>query len=230
MAAPTRFPNGVTNVARTADTGMLPFPDPTQWHVYFNDFDEDLVSWVETATSVGAGTSAAAITDADGGLLRITTAAADNDALWIASQGESFTLESGKRFIIKGRFRASKSSNGDIQFGLHVRDTTPLDAAQRAVFVKLSGTAQLTFNVDDGTTDVSSANLGLLDTDTFVTLTAFYDGKSSIHLFYNGAHVDTMTGVSFPAGEMVIGLGYQNGNASASTCDYDYLLIATERA
>lgn len=99
MAAPTRYPNGVTNVAKTDPLGMFGMPDPTKWHVYFNDFDQDIPSdWTETATSAGTGTSAAAVTDADGGVLRITTAANEDDGLFIESPGESFLIEAGKSF------------------------------------------------------------------------------------------------------------------------------------
>lgn len=229
MAAPSRFPSGVTNVGRNADTYMLGFPDPTRWHVYFNDFDDDLVSWTETATSAGAGTSAAAIADADGGILRITTAANEDDGLFIESQGESFLIEEGKRTIIKARFALGDAAQSDFIIGLHSTDTTPQDATLRFLFESVDGSAALYFNVDDDTTDSDSDTVATLVDDTFVTVAAYYDGKGKIELFANDALVTTMTDVDVPGAEMAIGIGYLNGAAGAETTDIDYILVAKER-
>lgn len=229
IMAPTRYPSGVTNVGRSTDTYMLPFPDPTRYHVYFNDFDDDLVSWTETATSVGAGTSAAAIADADGGILRITTAANENDGLFIESQGESFKLEAGKKTWVKARFALGDAAQSDFIIGLHSTDTTPLDATHRFAFISQDGSAALFFNVDDNTTDADSATIATLADDTFVTVAAYYDGKGNIELFLNDAKVDTMTDVDLPSGELAIGIGYLNGAAGAETTDIDFLFLSKER-
>lgn len=227
--APTRFPGGVTNVARSADTYMLGFLDPTEWHVYFNDFDDDLVSWTETATSVGAGTSAAAIADADGGILRITTAANENDGLFIESQGESFKIETGKKAYIKARFALGDAAQSDFIIGLHSTDTTPQDATLRFLFESVDGSAALYFNVDDDTTDSDSSTVATLADDTFVTVAAYWDGKGTIELFADGNKITTMTDVDVPGAEMAIGIGYLNGAAGAETTDIDYILVAKER-
>lgn len=229
MAAPTRFPSGVTNSAQASAMGMFGMPDPTKYHVYFNDFDEDVVGWTETATSVGTGTSAAAVADADGGILRITTAANENDGLFLESQGESFLLESGKKAWIKARFSVGDAIQSDLIVGLHSTDTTPLDATLRFAFISEDGSAALFFNVDDNTTDADSDTVATLTDDTFVTVAAYYDGKTSVELFLNDAKVATMTDVSLPGAEMAIGFGYLNGAAGAETTDFDYILVAKER-
>ena len=229
MSAPTRFPNGVTNVARNSDAYMLGVLDPTKWHTYFNDFDEDLVAWTETATSVGTGTSAAAVADADGGILRITTAANENDGLFLESQGESFLIETGKKAFIKARFSVGDAIESDLIIGLHSTDTTPLDATLRFAFISEDGSASLFFNVDDNTTDSDSSSVATLADDTFVTVAAYFDGISTIELFLNDAKVTTMTDVDVPGAEMAMGFGYLNGAAGAETSDFDYLLVAKER-
>lgn len=227
--APARFKNGVTNVSPTADTSQLPFLDPTRFHVYFNDFDDDLISWTETATSAGTGTSAAAIADADGGILRITTAANEDDGLFIESQGESFKLEAGKRAWLKARFAVGDAIQSDFIIGLHSTDTTPLDATLRYAFISEDGSAALFFNVDDDTTDADSSTVATLEDDTFVVVTAYYDGKGNITLYLNDAPVASMTSVDLPGAEMAIGIGYLNGAAGAETTDIDYIMVAKER-
>lgn len=227
--APTRFPAGVTNVSRASDTYMLPFADPTRHHVYFNDFDDDLVSWTETATSVGAGTSAAAIADADGGMLRITTAANENDGLFIESQGESFKLEVGKKTWVKARFALGDAAQSDFIIGLHSTDATPLDATMRFAFISEDESAALFFNVDDNTTDADSSTVATLADDVFVTVCAYYDGKGTIEIYLNDALVTKMHDVGIPAAEMAIGIGYLNGAAGAETTDVDYIMVVKER-
>lgn len=230
MASPTRFPGGVTNVRKSNPLGMFGMPDPTQWHVYFNDFDEDISSdWTETATSVGAGTSAAVVTDADGGVLQITTAANENDGLFMESPGESFLIESGKKAFIKTRLRVGDAIESDLIVGLHSTDTTPLDATLRFAFISEDGSAALFFNVDDNTTDSDSSTVATLADDTWVTLAAYYDGKGTIELFADDVKITTMTDVDVPGAEMAIGIGYLNGAAGAETTDIDYILVAKER-
>lgn len=227
---PTRYPTGITNVTKSSTMGMFPTVDPTKVHMFFNDFDVYTAGdWTETATSVGTGTSAAAIADADGGIMRITTAANENDGLFIESQGESFLMETGKKAWIKARFSVGDATQSDLIIGLHSTDTTPLDATLRFAFISEDGSAALFFNVDDNTTDSDSSTVATLADDTFVTVGAYYDGDSTIELFLNDAKVTTMTDVDLPGAEMAIGIGYLNGAAGAETSDFDYILVAKER-
>jgi hypothetical protein len=228
--SPTRFPSGISTVAKGKPLGMYGAPDPTQFHTYFNDFDVYTAGdWTVTATSVGAGTSTPAIADADGGILRITTAANENDGLFLEGQGESWLIESGKKSWIKARFSVGDAIQSDLIIGLHSTDTTPLDATLRMAFVSDDGSAALYFNVDDNTTDADSATVATLADDVAVVVAAYYDGKTTIELFLNDAHVGSMTDVGIPGAEMAVGLGYLNGAAGAETADFDYILVAKER-
>ncbi len=230
MATPTRFPSGVTNVARENPLGEFGAPDPTKFHVWFDDFDYfDSNEWTETATSVGTGTSAVTIPDADGGLARITTAANENDGLFEEWTAETFLLETGKKAWIKTRFQVGDAIQSDLIIGLHSTDTTPLDATLRFAFISEDGSAALFFNVDDNTTDADSSTVATLADDTFVEVGAYWDGKGNIKLYLNDAHVTTMTDVGIPGAEMAVGFGYLNGAAGAETTDIDYILVAKER-
>jgi hypothetical protein len=228
--SPTRFPSGVTNAAKTSDMGMFGLPDPTSFHTFFDDFDVyQAADWTATATSVGTGTSAAAIADADGGILRITTAANENDGLFLESMGESFLMETGKKAWIKARFSVGDAIQSDLIIGLHSTDTTPLSAAMRFAFTSDDGSAALYFNVDDNTTDTDSDTVATLADDTFVVVGAYWDGVDSIELFLNGAKITTMTGIAVPGAEMAVGIGYLNGAAGAETTDIDYIMVAKQR-
>jgi hypothetical protein len=231
MSAPTRFPNGVTNVASTNPLGYLGMLDPTKHHTFFDDFDTTPIAaqWTLTATSVGAGTSAITVPDADGGLARITTAANENDGIFAEWISETFLIEEGKETWIKARFQVGDAIQSDLIIGLHSTDTTPLDATHRFAFISEDGSAALFFNVDDNTTDADSGTVVTLEDDTFVTVAAHYDGKGNIDLYANDVKITSMTDVGVPSGELAVGFGYLNGAAGAETTDLDYLLVVKSR-
>ena len=85
------------------------------------------------------------------------------------------------------------------------------------------------FNNDNNSTDSDSGTVATLADDTFVTLAAYYDGKTTIDLYANDVKVQTMTSITVPAAEMAVGFGYLNGAAGAETTDFDYILVAKER-
>lgn len=229
--ATTRFPSGVTNVAKSTTLGMLGMPDPTKYHVWFDDFDVLPVdaNWTLTATSVGTGTSAITIDDADGGVALITTAANENDGIFAEWDAETFLVEAGKKMWIKTRLYVGDAIQSDLIVGLHSTDTTPLDATLRFAFISEDGSASVFFNVDDNTTDADSSSVATLADDTYITLGAYYDGNGTIALFANDVQVATMSDVDVPGAEMAVGFGYLNGAAGAETTGVDYLLVVKER-
>jgi hypothetical protein len=231
MAAPARFPNGLGTVPSTDPLGMFGMPDPTEYHTFFDDFDTTPIAaqWTLTATSVGAGTSAITVPDADGGLARITTAANENDGIFAEWISESFLVESGKKLWMKTRFQVGDAIQSDMVIGLHSTSTTPQAATMRFLFETVDGSAAMYFNVDDNTTDVDSGTVATLADDTFVTLGMYYDGKGTIELYANGAKITTMSDVGVPGAELAVGFGYLNGASGAETTDVDYILVAKER-
>ena len=231
MSSPARFPSGVTNAGPNSAMAMLPFPDPTKYHVFFDDFNSPPLSteYTLTATSVGTGTSAFSAADADGGVARITTAANENDGIFAELIGEGFLIESGKKAWIKARFRVGDAIESDLIIGLHSTDTTPQDATLRFLFESVDGSAALYFNVDDDTTDADSSTVATLADDTWITVGAYYDGKGTIELYADDVKITTMTDVDVPGAEMAVGFGYLNGAAGAETTDIDFLMVVKER-
>lgn len=233
MAPPVRYPNGVTNVGATADTYMLPFPDPTDCQVFFDDFNVFTAGdW--TITAVDGGTDSGevtAIADAGGGVLTVTTNDADNDNVCLESQGESILLSSTKKFWIKTRFKIEDADDSDVYIGLHSTDTNPFSTApaQRVYFALTEGAATVTLDVDDNSTDAESGTIATLVDDTYVVLAAYYDGRGNIELFADGVKTASMSSVSLPTTELAIGFGVQTGGAATRTLSVDYLLVAVER-
>lgn len=229
MAAPTRFPGGVTNVTKASTAGNYGLPDPSSWHTYFNDFDTYAAGeW--TVTETGDGTQA--LTDADGGVLLITNAAADDNAVFMQKVGESFLMESGKPAVFKARFKVSDATQSDLVIGLQITDTTPLDATDGIYFIKADGSTTLTAvcrkNATTGSTSMTAATLA---SDTYVVVGWYYDGKSSVTVFVNDAAVGSLDGTStyLPDTELTVSFGVQNGEAVAKTMSVDYILAAKKR-
>lgn len=234
MAAPSRFPGGLTNAAPGSNMGMAGFPDPSFWHVYFDDFDTfTAAQWTITTVEAGAGSATEALTDADGGVLLITNDAADNDADFFQKVGESFLMEAGKRAVFKARFRTNDAVQSDIVIGLQVTDTTPLDVTDGIYFLKAYGVAtfDLICRKDASAGSTAATAVATAANDAWLTLGWFYDGKGNIAVFVNDAQVATLAATSafLPDTELTVSFGIQNGEAVAKTLSLDYILAAKER-
>lgn len=234
MPTPTRFTSGVTTVDRNSTLGFFGMPDPTGWHVYFNDFDTFVAAdWVITTVELGAGSATEALTDIDGGALLITNDAADNDSDYFNKVGESFLMEAGKRAFFKARFKVSDATQSDFVMGLQVTDTTPLDATDGIYFMKDDGDALLDVycrkNATTGST--SATGIATVVSDTFLTVGWAYDGKGSLAYFVNDVQLGTLDATStyLPDTDLTISFGIQNGEAVAKTMTLDYVLAAKER-
>jgi len=226
MSAPTRFPNGVTNASKDGPLAMLPGPNPFKMAMYANDFHTYTAGdWTVTAT----GTSPVAVSDADGGVLTITTGAVENDGDFLESQGESWTVESGKKLWLMAKVRMSDATQSDFVFGLHSTSTTPQAAANRFLFEKVDGATAIYFNSDDNTNDEDSATVATAVDATWVELAAYWDGKGNVELYADGVKKATFTPTTTPTTELALGFGFLSGAAGAKTCDFDYILAAKER-
>lgn len=234
MAAPTRFPAGVTNAAPGSNLGMFGLPDPTSWHVFFDDFDRYVATdWAIETTEAGGSSATEALTDADGGVLLVTNDTNDNDADFFQKVGESFLMASGKPAAFKCRFATNNATETDIIIGLVVTDTSPLDATDGIYFIKADDAATVACicrkNATTGSTTTGA--IATLANDTYITLGWYYDGVSSLRVFVNDEHVATLDASSsyLPDTELTVTFGIQNGSAGAKTLSLDYIFAAKKR-
>lgn len=230
--ATTNFPDGVTNATlNSAFTDMM-MPDPTLLHAYWNDFDVYTAGdWVVTLIG-GAGT--AALTAGNGGLLLITSDALDDDGVVLQKTPAGFAFTANKRCWFSCKFAASKATQSDIQVGLVIVDTTPLDATDGVYFQKDDGDA----NIDiicrkDATTGSNSKTaIGTLAAATQTALQFYYDGAGRIFYGINGALVGSMDASSTylpDATNLTVSMCLKNGEAGAQTLTVDYIFAAMER-
>jgi hypothetical protein len=238
----TRYPNGVTNADPNTTLAEFGMPDPTKYHVWFDDFDNYLAAeWVRTAT--GAGTTVIN-TGADGGILLTTNAAADNDAVYYqmsenaaAGSAETWKFVEGKKLWFKARLKVSDITQSDFVMGLQITDTTPLDASDGVFFRKDDGDSDLDFVIVKDSTATTKTMSGLLANDTYIVLGFYYDGgtlgasgSGRVHCFVNDVvKSQNVTTNLVNDEELTISFGIQNGEAVAKTMSVDYIFVAKER-
>lgn len=227
----TRFPNGITNAAENAIFADMIQPDPTKFHIYFNDFDTYVAAdWVVTETDVGATQVLAA---GDGGWLLLTNTAADNDLVALQKTPAAFSFTAGKKAFFSSRFKVSDATQSDVVMGLQVVDTTPLDVTDGIYFLKADGAATADFIVrKNATTGSTSASaVATLANDTFITLAWYYDGVDKVYYAVNGVVGGSLDGSStyLPDTITTVSFAIQNGEAVAKTMTIDYVFAAIER-
>jgi hypothetical protein len=231
----TRLPNGVSTNTPDQTLANFGMPDPTEFHVYFDDFDDYLAAnWVRTAT--GTGTTVVN-TQADGGLLLTTNSAANNDAVFYqwsenaaAGTAETWQFVAGKKLWFKTRLKVSDVNLSAFVIGLQVTDTTPLAVSDGVYFLKSSGSTDLTFTVIASSAGTTTTISNQLANNTFVTLGYYYNGVDKVSIFINDAAVASSVTTNLPTTPtLTISHGVQNGEAVAKTMSVDYIFVAKER-
>jgi len=223
----TRFPNGLTTAAKTAPMGEFILPDMTKAHIYMEDFDYyTAADWTVTET----GVATQVLTDADGGALLITNAAADDDASFSNKVGESFLFATGKKLWFDCLFQVSDATQSDVVIGLQITDTTPLDVTDGVFFLKADGAATIDLLVEKNNTATTTSSVATLVAATNIRLSFFYDGVDKITIFADGVAVAASVTANLPDDEnLTISFGIQNGEAVAKTMTLDYVMVAKER-
>lgn len=227
----SHFPNGLTNSRSGDPFNSLGVPDPTKYHIFFDDFDRFAAAeWTITTTEAGAGAASEALTDEDGGVLLITNDNADNDADFFQKIGESFLCQAGKELFFKARFKVSDATESDFVIGLQITDTAPLDVTDGIFFQKDDGDANLDFHVEKNNTASSAAAVATVVSDAYLTVAFHYDGKSKVKAFVNDVGVASLPVTNLPDDEVLtVSFGIQNGEAAAKTMHLDYIFVAKSR-
>ena len=231
----TNFPNGITNADRGSEFEKLILPDPTQAHVYFNDFTTYVAGdWTITTTEGGTGNASEALTNVAGGALLITNDDADNDSDEFQLAVESFKFASGKKSWFKTRFKVSDATQSDWIIGLCITDTTLIDAVSDGVYFKKDdGDASIDFALELNGSATEASGIATQSDDTFVTLGWYFDGDTTngIKYYVDGTHKGTQTTMTnlCTDEELAVSFALQNGAAAAKTMTMDYIFAAQER-
>lgn len=239
---------GFTNHGPDDPLAKFGIIDPSRYSYWFSDFHRSEGITASTAndwTVTAAGACAVALQDADGGVIKLTNAAADDDDIFIQKVGESFLWEATKKLAIVGRFKVSDATQSDLVFGLQITDTAPLDVTDGIFFYKADGSAVLTARVEKNNS-AAAANVLTMADDTYVEVAMVYMGKPipdnngtatyPFKLFqkdsggiWRGAGTISATTTVPDDEELTISFGIQNGEGVAKSMSIDYMLFAKER-
>lgn len=229
-STPARFPGGVTNRLKTNALGMLGMPDPTRYHVWFDDFDKyTTADWTLTTVELGAGSATEAIGNADGGILVVTNDAADDDSDFFQLARETFRFETTKDLWFKARLKVSDITQSDFVVGLQITDTTPLAVTDGVYFRKDDGDALLDCVVIKDSAATTATAAATLANDTYYEFAFHFDGKA-VYWYLDNVQIAESVLTNLPDDEeLTISFGLQNGEAVAKIMSVDYIFVAKER-
>jgi hypothetical protein len=240
-ASPNRFTSGVTNVASDKTFGLFFEPSPTKVFRYYNDFITYAVTdWVATATSVGGGTSAAAMSDTEtGGAIVITNAANEDDSYWLqlshdggTNDSETFKFATTKKAWFRARFQGNDVDQTDYVLGLHITAVDPIDTAPTdgIWFQSDDGDGNIDIHIVKDSVYTTASVIATLSDDTYVTVGYYWDGVNTLHYFVNDVELGTLSAGTLPDDEtLALSFGAQNGEATANTMTIDYIGAWMER-
>lgn len=184
-------------------------------------FDDD---WTVTRVEAGAGESTVTKADGQGGLLLITTDAAENDGINMQLIGESFKLAAGNLVYFAIRLKCSATTQNDFFAGLAITDTDILGGVtDRIGFEKLDGATAVKAMQEKDSTETLSGTLATLDT-AFHIYEFFYDGANPVEYFVDGVSAGTLAITNLPDDEE-LRVTFQGlaGEAVAKTFTIDYI-------
>lgn len=239
MTTPRRYTKGVTNVASNAIFNQLGMPDPTKYHVFYDDFNKvDWETWSFLSTDPSAVT--VALQDSDGGRLLITLPATEDTYMILQANpgagGEIFALESGKKLWFKTKFKCNDVDQTDLAFGLISRATAETGvltsgANDGVLFASEDGDSYLDFHVRSGSASISAnTEITSLSDDTDHVIGFYFDGINTIEYYVGETNkAGDVETVSFPTAELLPAFGIKNGEAVANTLNMDFICVIKER-
>lgn len=235
-----RFSQGVSTVLSSHPLEAFPFPDPTPWAVWFEDFvfydvAQGDAGWTFTQTN---------FTDTivgPTGSVVLTSAGADNDLGQLYLTQAPFQTNS-KKAIFECRAKLDKSGAGTLTeiemfLGLSsVQTGTAFFAADGLTrtmddaigFAKFDGKA--TMDCIQGENDVFSSEVDaftLVD-DTFTTFTWYTDGNGITKFYVDDALQATLT-ANIATSVLTPMMYCKSGEAQPHVLSVDYILVAAER-
>lgn len=251
MPAPVRYPSGVTNRAADHVLASLPVPDPTKHIVFHEDFLKATIAasgvtgWHADATGTAV---ALAVTDANGGVATTETGSSANDSSnyqWGTNTTvhEPFKLQAGKKCWMRVRMKTEDADKDAFHVGMHIAadDATATEPSDQFMFRGALATPDTLQFVAGKTasTEVSIA-LGTMADDTWVILTAYYDGANKVYAWRESADgtitasgsasvTSSTAGDLLPDTEMTVGFGIECTDTGADILSLDYITIIMER-
>lgn len=238
MGTPTRFTNGVTNVAKGTPAGSLITPDPLSLAQLLCDFtglDYVAAQWTVTETQAGA-TQALVASNAGGeyGVLALVNTAGGTDLNSIQlTTAPFFITDTSKRWWLRGRI-SRDNADAAIGFGMQAVNATPFTLVD-GIWASIAAAATApVFSISKDSTASTATQAAAYPTsalNTFIELAMSYNGNGKTTCFVDGSPVAEITSIAnFPDDvPLTPTVSTQNSSANARTAHCDYFYFAIER-
>ena len=175
---PTRFLSGVATQKPNTLFGNYPFPCPPEAYSYYNDFP----SYVAGDWTVAPATGSSALAASNGGVLRLTTGAANGNGQGNALNPASFLLTPGYQmwFAINVLF-AANSSLANFVFGLTAGGASAPTSG--IYFSKPTSSSTVSMIINKAASTTTMTNTTTIADTVASTYGFFYDGKPTPTLY-----------------------------------------------
>ncbi len=182
--------------------------------------------WTVTAVEGGAGDTTLALKAGDkGGVLVITTDAAENDGANIQVNGEAFDLSGNYPLYFGCRFKLNAdATQNDILVGLCITDTDLLGGMTDGIyFRKIDGATTLNFVLEKNSTETATAFGTALAIDTWYTVEFLFNG-AVVDWFVDGVKQTRPAVTNLPNDEYLTpSIHFLTGEANANVCEIDWI-------
>ena len=233
MAAPSRFPNGISTHKVTQTLQAYPMPDPTEVAQDFEEFNQYVAGdWTVTNTTshdtIGLVAGACGVLGIAGGASTVA-----NDVGVIQANPLNINFTTSQQLWFYAGLKSLSASNEQIITGITSSNATmaPTDGIY---FDKPAGAAVGNLVVRKSSTSTTLASVATLAADTYTRLGFHYNGKDAVDVYINDVKVAS-TGVltNLPA---AVALGLTVGAKASATSpttgllSVDFLMSAQERS
>lgn len=249
MLTPSRVTSGVQTQNQEDFFGGFPLPSPFEANIFAQDLNQYIAGDWTVTTAAGGST---ALLAGNGGILRLTSGAANNDIQHNLKNPAAFAFTAGYSFWFLVNLALDNVANTGLIAGVQAGGTAfaPTDG----VYFSKGAGANVDFVVRAASTSTTISAVTTMAAATRVALGFFYDPLPSgarIHVFSStgmtagqayqanrrnvigGRFVNvqsTMTNLPVAATNLSPAVGIQTLEAVAHTLDVDYLLCANELA
>ena len=195
-----------------------------------DDTTGDPTEYTMNVVEAGAGNSTATLADAVGGVLRLTSAANENDGVQLQTKSEPFMLADDKPLWYGVRVKFPKATQFDGAFGLCITTTTVTDGVTDGVFFRTAdGDAALDFIVEKDSTETSTEAITTITTNTWYTLEFEFDG-TNVEAFVDGTSIGAAAATNIPDNEeLAVTFAATNGESGAVNTDVDWVRVTQLR-
>lgn len=195
-------------------------------HLPADDTTGDPTAWTMTVVETGlGGDSTAALANAIGGALLLTTDNAENDGVSLQLDGESFELTSDQDLYFGIKLQINDVDQTDILAGLCITDTALLGGMTDGVyFESVDGSASVSAVTEKDSTETQTDTVGTLVDATDHILEFYFDGgEATVYFYFDGALVATHT-ANIPDNEgLRVSIEFLTGETTANTCQIDWV-------